>query len=232
MKLSAPIFRLKYEAKRMARAEGIKLNEAQARIARREGFSAWSLLAAWAQEARPARAVLRELDNGDLVLVAARPGMGKTLLSLGLAVEAIAVGRQAYVFSLEETEEALRHRYARMGGGAGPLMLDTSDHIDAAHIVSRLEGSAPGTLAVVDYLQLLDQRRDSPELNDQVAQLSAFARRSGTIIACISQIDRRFEESTRTRPGLADLRLPNPLDLGHFAKACFLAGGEIDLVRL
>ncbi len=32
MKLSAPIFRLKYEAKRMARAEGIKLNEAQEQI--------------------------------------------------------------------------------------------------------------------------------------------------------------------------------------------------------
>jgi replicative DNA helicase len=232
MKLSAPIFRLKREARLMARAEGLKLHEAQARIARREGFAGWSLLMARARADRPAGALLRELGEGELVLLAARPGEGKTLLALGLTAEAIAAGRCAHVFSLEETEVALRRRYDKMGGGNGPLVLDTSDGIDAAHIVARLTGAAPGTLAVVDYMQILDQRRDSPVLNDQIATLARFARLSGIMLVCLSQIDRQFEESGRRLPGLADLRLPNPVDLTHFAKACFLGGGEIEITRI
>jgi replicative DNA helicase len=230
MKLTAPIFRLKREAKLAARAEGIPLHEAQDRIARREGFATWSHLASRMHDA-PARALFQQLSPGEIVLIAARPGQGKTMLALGLAAEAVQAGRQAFVFSLEETETALMTRYDKMGG-IGPLVFDTSDDIDADHITSRLSGSASGTLAVVDYLQLLDQRRSTAPLEDQIAKLAGFAARAGTIIACISQVDRRFEISGRARPGLADLRLPNPVDLKHFAKACFLADGQIEIVSL
>ena len=44
MKLSAPIFILKQQAKSLAREDKIPLNQALKGIARREGFSDWSLL--------------------------------------------------------------------------------------------------------------------------------------------------------------------------------------------
>ena len=43
----------------------------------------------------------------------------------------------------------------------------------------------------------------------------------------ISQIDRRFDADDRTQPGLDDVRLPNPLDLGLFNKSIFVEGGRV-----
>lgn len=50
MKLSASIPTLKSQAKRKAKAEGIPLSEALNHIARREGYTSWSLLAKKAEE--------------------------------------------------------------------------------------------------------------------------------------------------------------------------------------
>lgn len=80
---------------------------------------------------------------------------------------------------------------------------------------------------VVDYLQLLDQKRDNPDLADQVNTLKLFAEEKGLIIVFISQIDRSFDHSKKPFPELADVRLPNPVDLSVFSKTCFLNNGEI-----
>ncbi|WP_253276864.1 hypothetical protein [Ruegeria sp. 6PALISEP08] len=45
----------------------------------------------------------------------------------------------------------------------------------------------------------------------------------------ISQFDRSFDLSDKTMPDLSDVRLPNPLDLSAFDKACFLHNGEIQM---
>ena len=45
-RLSAPIFRLKKQARTLSRAESIPLHEALNRIANAEGFKTWSLLSA------------------------------------------------------------------------------------------------------------------------------------------------------------------------------------------
>jgi replicative DNA helicase len=84
-----------------------------------------------------------------------------------------------------------------------------------------------GTVVVVDYLQLLDQKRDSPELMEQVRALRALARDKGLIVVMISQIDRSYDPSAKAVPDLDDVRLPNPLDLKLFDKACFLNQGEV-----
>ena len=66
---------------------------------------------------------------------------------------------------------------------------------------------------VVDYLQLLDQKRGDPELMVQVRALQSFARDRGLIIVFISQIDRSYDPSMKSCPISGDVRLPNPLDL-------------------
>ena len=84
-----------------------------------------------------------------------------------------------------------------------------------------------GTLAVVDYLQILDQKREKPELMTQVRALKAFARDKGVIVVFISQIDRSYDPALKPLPDLDDVRLPNPLDLALFDKLFFLHAGKV-----
>lgn len=105
MKLSAPIYHLKRKAKLLSRKQGVPLHEALDRVAVAEGFSAWSLLAARAAAVTPAGKLFPQLKPGDLLLVGARPGHGKTLMSLQLAVEAMKSGQRGAFFSLEYTEK-------------------------------------------------------------------------------------------------------------------------------
>ena len=230
MRLSAPIYRLKRQAKLLARESGVPLHEALDRLAKREGFRSWSHLAA-AHPDRPAETILAGLTPGDMLLLGARPGHGKTLLALELAITASRAGHRPHVFTLDDNEADVLGRLKDLGHdpqkAMASLILDTSDAICADHIVRRLgEADAPG-FAVVDYLQLLDQRRTTPPLGQQVATLRAHAQATGAILVLISQIDRAFENSPSGMPTLADVRLPNPCDLGLFTRTCFLHAGEI-----
>lgn len=238
MKLSAPVYRLKYMAKALSRDEGIPLHAALDRIAAREGFASWSMLASKLPQARPDNAALAStlfgrLVPGDLVLLGARPGHGKTLMGLRLAVAAMRSGRQSVFFSLEYTERDMLERFRAIGVPPASFqhlfVFDSSDGICAGHIVRKLAGCAEGTLVVVDYLQLLDQKRDTPPLDEQIRTLEAFARERGVVFVFISQIDRRYDPFDKPCPDIGDVRLPNPLDLSLFSKACFINAGEMRL---
>ena len=217
----------------MSRETGCPLHVALDRLARDEGFSSWSLLAAHHDAHSPARTVLDRLDPGDLVLLGARPSQGKTQMGLSLVVEAIRTGGRCVFFTLEYPErdvlESLRAIGADIERLQGAMRLDTSDRISADYIIDEMQGAPRGTVIVIDYLQLLDQRRETPELSVQVADLKAFAKAHGLIIVLISQINRAYETSGKALPGLADVRLPNTLDLSLFTKTCFLGNGEIQL---
>lgn len=231
MSLSAPIHRLKRNARLLSRREGIPLHAALDRIAASEGFDSWSLLAARMATLTPAARLYARLAPGDLVLVGARPRQGKTLMSLELAVEAMKAGRRAMFFTLEYTGRDMLDRFRAIGAeaalGSALFAFDTSDAISADHIVEALESAPRGTLAVIDYLQLLDQRRENPDLMTQVRALKRFARERGHILVFLSQIDRSYDPSSKPLPDLDDVRLPNPLDLTLFDQSCFLNQGDV-----
>jgi replicative DNA helicase len=231
MKLSAPVYHLKRKAKLLSRDDNIPLHEALDRIALKEGFSGWGLLIAKASAIAPAGQLFSRLTEGDLVLVGARPGHGKTLVSLELAVEAMKSGNRSVFFTLEYTERDVLDRFRAIGVDvtqfAGLFDFDNSDAISADYIMARLASVPRGTLVVVDYLQLLDQKRENPELMVQVRALKAFARERGLVMVFISQIDRSYDPSKKPFPDLEDIRLPNPLDLALFNKTCFLNNGEV-----
>lgn len=234
MKLSAPVHQLKRKAKILSREEDIPHHEALNRIALGEGYADWSLLAAKLAAVKPAARLFARLKPGELLLVGARPGQGKTLFSLELAVEAMKSGSPAIFFTLEYTEGDVLERFRAIGVDraefGGLFEFDGSDSISATHIIGRLGAAPRGTLVVIDYLQLLDQRRENPELMEQVRALKSFAERKGLVIVCISQIDRSYDSSRKAFPDIGDVRLPNALDLRLFNQTCFLKGGKAQFV--
>ncbi len=231
MRFSAPIYRLKRQAKRLSQNNNIPLNAALDSVARSEGYRRWSHLAAQAKLRSPAADILSTLAQGEMLLVAARPGHGKTILALEIAIAAAAPHRPAYIFSLESNRDEIIEQIKSLAPGDTPIeqrmVIDTSDGICAAHIAETLKGTPPGSVVVIDYLQILDQRRDHPELRQQVKSLAGIAAKTRVIMILISQIDRQFDLSGKVLPGHADIRLPNPVDLSLFGKHCFLHDGRI-----
>jgi len=140
-------------------------------------------------------------------------------------------GHHAAFFSLEYTEKDVLDRLRAIG--VEPVRfdklfeVDCSDAISADHVVKQMATAPRGTVVVIDYLQLLDQRRENPDLTVQVRALKSFARDKGLIVVFISQIDRSYDPSVKPCPDLGDVRLPNPLDLKLFDKTCFLNNAEV-----
>lgn len=233
MRLSAPIFRLKKQARMMARERRIPLHQALNHVAKDEGFASWSLLSARHTLSAPTGEILNEFASGDLVLLAGRPFQGKTTMGLSLVAEACRAGRSSAFFTLYLTEADVVIRLEELGISAADQMrnvtTDASDRISASYIIERLDGALPGTVVVVDYLQVLDHRRDNPPLDQQVRMLQEFARESGAIIVLLSQVDRLYETTRKPLPDLSDVHLPNPIDLSMFTKTCFINDGALQL---
>ena len=185
MKLSAPIFQLKRRAKLMARNNSVPLHEALDQVAREEGFARWSLLSSQVAAASLSRSILARLDKGDLLLMAGRPGHGKTTLGLQLLLDAARDGRKAVFFTLEFTEQQARRHLRSLDEGphgfCDKLEILTSDDISADYIIRHLSGSERGTVAVIDYLQILDQQRTKPALSNQVRALRDFAKQTDSV---------------------------------------------------
>lgn len=228
MQFTVPIYKLKRSAKLLARAENIPLHQAQDCIAREEGFSTWSALAAQVAKGSQESTLLPNLVEGDMLLLGARPGHGKTLLGLQLLIDAARDNRRAVLFTLEATEKEvgkLIRTLDKAGNGSVPEIV-TSSEISADYIVQYLSGAPRGTIAVIDFLQILDQQRTKPVLGEQMKVLEKFAKENGVIFGFISQIDRSFDESLGLFPGMQDIRLPNPIPASVFSKTCFLQHGE------
>lgn len=233
MKLSAPIFVLKAQAKKLKRTKSIPMTEALNEIAQREGFSSWSLLQSKAKNMVPktSEEILEYLNPGDLMLIASRPGLGKTRFTLQLLIQAVREGRRCFFFTLEYSRREVASRVAELDESIGEnhpkLTFDFSDEISSKYIIRKTKSLIePGSVIAIDYLQLLDQQRTKPDLQVQIEELKEYAKEQECILVFISQVDRAFEGKGKSRPKLEYIRLPNPLNLKLFNKSMFLHNGK------
>lgn len=182
--------------------------------------------ASWDRGATPLRA-------GEMITLAARPGVGKTALAVQIAAHvARKVGPVAF-FSLEMSGEELVDRVAKVEGGQDVLVsqncyittvelvgklraLHVYDNADRHSIASiearsRLLATMPQglSLIVVDYLQLIEPADRRAPREQQVAEMSRRLKQLAGSLKCpvlvLAQLNRESEKDER-KPRLSDLR--------------------------
>ena len=188
--------------------------------------------------------LLRGLHNTDMIVLAARPSMGKTSLAMNI-VENAALGRSGGkkfavgVFSLEMSQEQLVRRmlYCKAGVpawkdffseidrnritsasdqlGKASIVVDDSAGLDVMDLrarARRMKRIHHVDLIVIDYLQLLaDKRRSREGRQQETASISnsikAMAKELKIPVLILSQLSRAPEQGTRDgKPRLSDLR--------------------------
>ncbi len=178
----------------------------------------------------------------DLVILAARPSMGKTSLALNIAQRAaIDHGKIVAVFSLEMSANQLvmrmlcsearvdatrvrsgfltREDWGRLPVAAGkiseaPMFIDDTASLTVTELKAksrRLKNDRGLDLVIVDYLQLMQGRRDAERRDLEISEISralkGLAKELDVPVIALSQLRRAVEDRPgKKRPQLSDLR--------------------------
>lgn len=143
--------------------------------------------------------VITGLNRSDLILLAARPGMGKTSFALNIARNVAAAKKTVAFFSLEMTKEQLASRLlsaeALVGGtklrtgrlspeewkrliGAGDVLKNTELYLDdtpgitVPEIKAKLRRLHGVDLVVIDYLQLMSTGRRNDNRVQEISEIT------------------------------------------------------------
>jgi replicative DNA helicase len=150
------------------------------------------------------------MGPGDFILVASRPGMGKTSIGLNIALSAAkSTGKTVAVFSLEMTREQLVMRLLAGEGLVDSKKLQTGRLSDDEW---RRVGTAAGALSATDIRIDDNPSLTVSEMNAQCRRLKnlglivIMAKELGVPVLCLSQLSRANESRQNKRPMLSDLR--------------------------
>lgn len=170
---------------------------------------------------------------GDLVVIAARPSVGKTSLGLAIAHNVAKRGQTALVFSLEMDAKQIVARFLGMNSRTDLLALRTGNVMDAEAATALmglpiLLDDTPGLsimelrtkarratqqgklgVIIVDYLQLMRTSEHEENRVQEIAtitrNLKALARELGVTVIALSQLSRAAGDSGN-EPKLSTLR--------------------------
>lgn len=140
------------------------------------------------------------LNKSDLILIAARPGMGKTAFALNIAANVgLRSKKTVAVFSLEMSKEQLAQRMLasealveaqklKLGNlsdkdwvsisqatgllAASPIYIDDSAGITVAEIKAKLRRIKDLGLVIIDYLQLMTSNRRTESRVQEVSEIT------------------------------------------------------------
>ena len=175
------------------------------------------------------------LQDSDLIIIAARPSVGKTAFALHLARSAAMAGNAVAVYSLEMQGERLADRWLAAAGNINPYRwrngIPTPEEIENAHTTASelsglpiyvddnssvsarlLKSRQQCDMIIIDYLQLCDMTTKQTNRNreQEVAQATRkaklLAKELHIPIVLLSQLNRESENRPGGRPELAHLR--------------------------
>ncbi|MCU7805895.1 MAG: replicative DNA helicase [Candidatus Thiodiazotropha sp. (ex Lucinoma borealis)] len=176
------------------------------------------------------------LRPGQLVVIAARPSMGKSTLAMNIAENvAIMQGLPTLIFSLEMEQNELIDKVTAsqtkiplqnllegkldgydLGGtlaklNKSPLYIDDTGGLFINQIRARALRAKRKyglSLLIVDYLQLIRAKAESrlQEVSEISRSLKALAKELEIPVIALSQLNRGLEQRTDKRPMMSDLR--------------------------
>jgi replicative DNA helicase len=184
---------------------------------------------------------LSGLHKSELIILGARPSVGKTSLALDIARNAAKAGAKVGIFSLEMSRESLQDRIISaesqvplwniltgrirndeefsMIQGALDRLSDANLYIDDSpslnvlqmrSMARRLQVEHGLDLLIIDYLQLINARRQSDSMVNMITEISrglkALARELKVPVLALSQLSRGLEQRDHKVPRLSDLR--------------------------
>ncbi len=185
---------------------------------------------------------LRDLDRkagaqeaGTMTVIGARPGMGKTILGLEIALANARRGLRVAFFSLEMPEIQLTQRIVSritgiplsrirnrelsswekellsQGMDPLPLFIDDTPAITPMELQSKVAHIGQVDLVIVDYLQIM--RGNDLRYMNREAEVSSISRELKAIskierchMIALAQLSRETEKRTDPKPRISDLR--------------------------
>jgi len=184
--------------------------------------------------------ILSGFQKSDLIVVAARPSIGKTSLALSFALNAATEGYSIGMFHLEMSKDQVVDRLISAQSGIDSWRLRTgnlreedfgklSDAMSKLAEMSIYIDDSPGSnvmemrtkarrlqaekkldLLIVDYLQLMESRKNSDNRVQEISEISrslkGLARELNIPVIAVSQLSRAVEMRPRKIPQLSDLR--------------------------
>lgn len=173
------------------------------------------------------------LRHQDVLVVGARPSIGKTAFGINLAMEVAASGQKVLFVSAEMGSQALldrflalatktnisNFRYAntrldnvvdQLGSIGGNLNFMFGTDLTSAHIVSSAQKLQDLDMVVVDYLQLLgDDLKKGETENNRISRISRNLKKlaisKNCAVVALAQLNRLSEKDKRM-PILSDIR--------------------------
>lgn len=172
------------------------------------------------------------LNNGELIIIAGRPGMGKTSFALNMATN-IAKNHKVLFFSLEMSIEQLTLKAidSELGIQAKKINYDTQSsqklsnslnnlsklelYIDDStgetvnKIQQKIKKEKGTEIVFIDHLQLIESLNKSSrvqEISEITRGLKIISKKLNIPVVCLSQLSRATEGRQEKKPGLSDLR--------------------------
>ena len=140
------------------------------------------------------------LNKSDLILIAARPGMGKTSFALNIAVNVALKKRRVAIFSLEMSSEQITSRILSCEALVESNRL-RSGSLEEADWVKLVQ-----TAQVLSGAQIFIDDTAGITVSEMTRNLKLMARELDVPVVVLSQLSRATESRTGHRPMLSDLR--------------------------